>query len=84
MWKYYKCYIVPGAVRTYYRKDDYGVDVRRIQAFLKWAGFYKGALTFSYDDKTVKAVNAFQKKIGAKQNGLVTEQLIKKMKAYRK
>lgn len=83
-WKYYKCYIVPGAVRTYYQKDDYGVDVRRIQAFLKWAGFYKGALTFSYDNKTVKAVNAFQKKIGAKQNGLVTEQLIKKMKAYRK
>lgn len=83
-WKYYKCYIVQGAVRTYYQKGDYGIDVRRIQRFLKWAGFYKGALTFSYDDKTVKAVNAFRKHIGAKQNGLVTEQLIKKMKAYRK
>ena len=83
-WKYYKCYIVQGAVRTYYQKGDYGIDVRRIQRFLSWAGFYKGALTFSYDDKTVKAVNAFRKSIEAKQNGLVTEQLIKKMKAYRK
>ena len=83
-WKFYKCYTPLGADRTYYQEGDYGLDVYRIQRFLKWAGFYKGGLGFTFNDATAKAVKAFQKKIGAKQDGLVTEQLIKKMKAYRK
>lgn len=83
-WKYYKCYIVQGAVRTYYQKGDYGVDVYRIQAFLKWAGFYKGALTFSYDDKTVKAVTAFQKATKLVPGGKCGAKTIETMKAYRK
>ena len=83
-WKYYKCYIVQGAVRTYYQKGDYGIDVRRIQAFLKWAGFYKGALTFSYDDKTVKAVTAFQKATKLVPGGKCGVKTIEAMKAYRK
>ena len=83
-WKYYKCYIVQGASRTYYQKGDYGIDVRRIQAFLKWAGFYKGALTFSYDDKTVKAVTAFQKATKLVPGGKCGVKTIEAMKAYRK
>lgn len=83
-WKYYRCYIVQGAVRTYYQKGDYGIDVRRIQSFLKWAGFYKGALTFSYDDKTVKAVTAFQKATKLVPGGKCGVKTIEAMKAYRK
>lgn len=83
-WKFYRCYIVNGAVRTYYRKGDYGLDVYRIQAFLKWAGFFKGALTFSYDDKTAAAVSAFQKALGWKPVGECGENTIKAMRAYKK
>ena len=83
-WKYYRCYIVLGACRTYYQKGDYGLDVYRIQAFLKWAGFYKSALTFSYDDKTVAAVKAFQKAVKAEQDGKCGKGTIEKMKAYKK
>lgn len=83
-WKYYKCYIVPGAARTYYQKGDYGLDVYRIQKFLKWAGFYKGKLDFDFGESTKKAVKAFKKAVGLKANGRCGELTIKKMKAYRK
>ena len=83
-WKYYKCYIVQGAIRTYYQKGDYGLDVYRIQRFLKWAGFYKGTLGFDYNDATVKAVNAFRKAIGWQQTGKVGESLITEMRKYRR
>jgi len=83
-WKYYKCYIAQGAIRTYYQKGDYSLDVYRIQRFLKWAGFYKGTLGFDYNDATVKAVNAFRKAIGWQQTGKVGESLITEMRKYRR
>ena len=83
-WKFYKCYTPLGAVRTYYQKGDYGLDVYLIQKFLKWAGYYKGALGFTYNDATVTAVKAFQKAVGLKVSGRVGELTIKKMKAVKK
>ena len=83
-WKYYKCYTPLGAVRNYYKLGDYGLDVYRIQKFLKWAGYYKGSLGFTYNDATVKAVKAFQKAQGLKQDGLVRPATIAKMKTVKK
>lgn len=83
-WKYYKCYTVQGAIRTYYKKGDYGHDVVYIQKFLKWAGFFKGSCNGDFNGVTEKAVKKFKKHVGLKQSGHVGKDTIKKMKAYKK
>lgn len=83
-WKYYRCYIPLGAIRTYYKRGDYGLDVFRIQKFLKWAGYYKGNLGFEFDAKTDKAVKAFQKAHKLNQSGHVGPNTIKAMKTERR
>lgn len=82
-WKYYKCYTPLGAVRTYYKKGDYGLDVYKIQKFLKWAGYYTGALDFDFGAKTDAAVKAYQKHCGLKPDGRVGSSTIKAMEAER-
>lgn len=83
-WKYYYSYRVKGAVRTWYGVGDYGVDVYRIQAFLKWAGFYKGSLDFIFGQKTADAISAFQKALGWKPVGRCGTSTIKAMKTWKK
>ena len=83
-WKYYKCYIVKGAVRTWYQEGDYGLDVIYIQLFLKWAGYYDGDIGGHYGEYTKKAVTKFQKAVGLKGDGMVGKVTIEKMKAFRK
>lgn len=83
-WKYYYSYRVKGAIRTWYGVGDYGVDVYRIQAFLKWAGFYKGALDFDFGQKTADAVSAFQRALGWKPVGRCGTDTIKAMKTWKK
>ena len=83
-WRYYYSYRVKGAIRTWYGIGDYGVDVYRIQAFLKWAGFYKGALDFVFGLKTADAVSAFQKALGWKPVGRCGTDTIKAMKTWKK
>lgn len=83
-WKYYKCYTVKGAIRTWYQIGDYGYDVLYIQKFLKWAGYYDGKLDGGYGEYTKKCVAKFQKAVGLKGDGCVGELTIKKMKAVRK
>lgn len=82
-WKYYKCYTVLGAKRTWYGLGDYGYDVLYIQKFLKWYGYNLTANGY-YGESTVKAVNLFQKAQGWKPCGRVGENTIKAMKAVRK
>lgn len=83
-WKYYKCYTVLGAVRTYYQKGDYGSDVKYAQGFLKWAGYYKGTLDGDFGSKTETAVKAFQIAQKLTQNGKIDKSTIAKMKSYKK
>lgn len=83
-WKYYKCYTVKGAIRTWYQLGDYGYDVLYIQRFLKWAGYYNGQLDGGYGDYTERCVAKFQNAVGLKGDGMVGEITIKKMKAYKK
>ena len=49
---------------------DRGVMVRTIQSRLKQLGYYTGTVSGSYDAATVKAVRAFQKANGLKQDGV--------------
>lgn len=83
-WKYYKCYTVLGAVRTWYGLGDYGYDVLYIQRFLKWAGYYNGKLDGGYGDYTKACVAKFQKAVGLKGDGSVGTLTIKKMKEFTK
>lgn len=83
-WKYYKCYTVKGAYRTYYQIHDYGYDVLYIQKFLKWAGYYNGKLDGGYGEYTKACVAKFQKAVGLKGDGCVGELTIKKMRGYKR
>lgn len=82
-WKYYKCYTVQGAVRTYYKRGDYGHDVKYAQLFLKWYGIPCTA-DGDYGEKTEAAVKKFQTKVGIPATGRVDAKTISKMKAARK
>lgn len=82
-WKYYKCYTVTGAVRTYYQKGDYGYDVLYIQKFLTWYGI-KCKPDGDFGEKTFEAVKKFQKAVGLNPNGKVGATTIKAMKKARR
>lgn len=82
-WKYYKCYTVQGAIRTYYRHGDYGYDVLYIQKFLNWYGI-KCTADGDFGAKTKSAVEAYQKKRGLTVNGYVGKTMIADMKKVKK
>ena len=82
-WKYYKCYTVLEASRTYYKKGDYGYDVLYIQKFLTWYGI-KCTADGDFGDKTDTAVRAFQKKEGLTVDGKVGAKTISAMKNARR
>ena len=52
------------------RSGDKGVIVRTIQTELMKKGYYKSSITGTYDNATVTAVKAFQKKNGLTQDGI--------------
>jgi len=52
------------------KSGDRGVMVRTIQSRLKEQGYYTGTVSGNYDAATVKAVRAFQKQNGLKQDGV--------------
>lgn len=83
-WKYYKCYIVKGAIRTYYQEGDYGLDVLYLQRFLVWAGFYFGTPSGDYTSGTAKAVGNFQEAVGLKRSGRCGDLTRKAMRTYKK
>ncbi len=56
------------------RLGDKGMIVRSIQSMLADKGYYTGATTGTYDNKTVTAMKAFQKKNGLTQDGICGEE----------
>ena len=82
-WKYYKCYTVQGACRTWYGIGDYGYDVLYIQKFLNWYGI-KCTCDGIYGQKTAMAVSKYQKSIGWKPCGRVGKNTIAAMKKARR
>lgn len=80
-WKYYKCYTPQGAIRTTYRKGDYGYDVVYIQKFLAWCG-YDIKADGDFGAKTESALKSFQKKVGLKEDGVWGATTQAKAKAY--
>lgn len=82
-WKYYKCYIPQGAVRTWYGKGDYGYDVLYIQKFLNWYNI-PCTIDGEFGAKTEAAVKVFQEQMGLSVSGRVGEKTIEMMKKARK
>lgn len=82
-WKYYKCYTVLGAVRTYYKKGDYGYDVVYIQKFLNWAGI-PCTVDGDFGSKTEEAVKKFQQKVNIKVDGYWGNDTLAKAKTYKR
>ena len=70
--------------KGYLAEGDEGVQVGRLQRFLKWYGTYKGATDDSFGPLTEKAVRAFQKKEDLKVDGSFGPKSLKKAKAVRK
>lgn len=75
-----------GAFPTSYVNKKHGskTNIKRWQSFLKWGGFYKGAVDGSFGNQTFNATKAFQKKVGLKADGSAGNQTIAKAKAYKK
>ena len=82
-WKYYKCYTPQGAIRTYYKKGDYGYDVMYIQKFLNWYGIPCTA-DGDFGAKTEAAVKVFQEAMGLTIDGIVGAKTIEMMKKVEK
>ena len=82
-WKYYKCYTVLGAIRTYYKKGDYGYDVVYIQKFLNWAGI-PCTVDGDFGSKTEEAVKKFQQKVNIKVDGYWGNDTLAKAKTYKR
>lgn len=82
-WKYYKCYTVLGAIRTYYKQGDYGYDVMYIQQFLTWYGI-KCTADGDFGAKTKDAVEEYQRKRGLTVDGIVGKETIADMKKVKK
>ena len=61
------------------RKGSRGEAVRKLQEELKNQGFYTGKVDGIYGNGTVKAVRAFQKKYGLKQDGIAGPRTQKKL-----
>ncbi len=60
-------------------KGDRGRHVKALQQALKIKGYYKAEIDSSYGDKTVAAVQAFQKRVGLKADGIAGNGTIKKL-----
>ena len=61
-----------------------GAEVKKLQNFLNWAGFNCGTADGDFGMGTLKAVKAFQAKVGITQDGIVGNGTITKMRAYTK
>lgn len=70
--------------KGYLAEGDKGVQVGRLQRFLKWYGTYDGKEDDSFGPLTEKAVKAFQKKEGLEADGFFGPASLKAAKAVKK
>ncbi|XQY90631.1 peptidoglycan-binding domain-containing protein [Metabacillus sp. HB246100] len=66
------------------QKGNKGEAVKDLQTMLNKAGFSVGTVDGVYGDKTVKAVQAFQKQVGLSQDGIAGTNTYNKLKVYKK
>lgn len=65
------------------QKGDRGTEVKKLQAFLNWAGFNCGAVDGEFGENTEKAVKAFQAKVGLS-GGVFGNQCLSLAKTYKR
>ena len=65
-------------------KGDRGTEVKKLQMFLNWAGFSCGTPDGEFGDNTLKAVKAFQSKVGITADGVFGSGSLAKAKAFTK
>ena len=70
--------------KGYLAREDKGVQVGRLQAFLNWYGKYGLERDNSFGPATEKAVKAFQKKEGLEADGFFGPASLKRAKAVKK
>ena len=88
--KYYKTsvpYYYTGEVpqlpaKKYYSYGSKGVNVKRIQRFLKWCGLYKDTIDGSFGQNTTDAVKGFQLCEGLECDGSFGQKTLKQMKKH--
>lgn len=70
--------------KGYLAEGDEGVQVGRLQRFLKWYGTYKGKIDNSFGPLTKKATRSFQKAEGIEVDGYFGKDSLKTAKAVKK
>lgn len=67
---------------TTYSEGDSSDEIAKIQAFLKWSGFFKGEADGIYGSDTTEAVKKFQKKVGIEETGNFGSETLAAAKSY--
>ena len=68
-YKRLEIYRATGDCTAPYSEGDASVEVKKVQDFLKWAGYLKGQSDGKYGNKTIDAVKKFQKDAGLEVTG---------------
>lgn len=70
--------------RGYFKKNDKGTEVKKLQAFLNWALDLKLSCDGILGAKSQEAIKQFQKKVGIKADGLFGKSSLAKAKEFKK
>lgn len=68
--------------RKYFKKNDSGLEVMKVQAFLNWSMKSKLNINGIYNQATINAVKKFQKRVGLKADGLFGSATLKEAKEF--
>ena len=70
--------------RGYFKKNDKGTEVKKLQAFLNWSLDLKLVCDGILGAKSQEAIKQFQKKVGIKADGLFGKSSLAKAKEFKK
>lgn len=70
--------------RGYFKKNDKGTEVKKLQAFLNWSLGLKLVCDGILGAKSQEAIKQFQKKVGIKADGLFGKSSLAKAKEFKK
>lgn len=82
--KYFGVFRANGDCTASFAEGDSSDEVKKLQEFLKWSGYFNGKVDGQFGEKTTKAVKKFQKDAGIEVTGEFDQQCLDAVKNYSK